>query len=157
MVTENGQDATAAMLATWMDQRHGAPDPITEMRGLLMVASTNQQVDRLNAGAQAIRAARNELGRGRTYDLPGSRSLHLRTGDYVMIRINQREEGMPDAYNGYRGYISRIHATAASTSAGNAAPLMGSGWWRRRPSPPTTSPRADSPSATPSPSTRAKV
>ncbi|WP_284741817.1 MobF family relaxase [Amycolatopsis sp. RTGN1] len=110
VVGETGQEATASMLATWMDQRRGAPDEFTEMRGLLMVASTNEQVDRLNAGAQAVRQAQGELGAGRTYDLVGGRAIHLRENDYIMIRVNERQPGQPDALNGYRGIIDRIYA-----------------------------------------------
>ena len=109
VVGETGQEATASMLATWMDQRQGAPDAITEMRGLLMVASTNEQVDRLNAGAQAVRQAQGELGEGRTYDLVGGRSLHLREHDHVMVRINDKQPGQPDALNGYRGVVEHLH------------------------------------------------
>lgn len=109
VVTETGQEATSAILASWLDQRQGAPDAFTEMRGLLMVASTNEQVDRLNAGAQAIRQAQGELGLGRTYDLPGSHQVRLHENDHVMVRINQRQPGGPDALNGYRGVIDRIH------------------------------------------------
>ncbi|WP_143086480.1 MobF family relaxase [Amycolatopsis saalfeldensis] len=110
VVGETGQETTASMLATWMDQRQGAADPFTEMRGLLMVASTNEQVDRLNAGAQAVRQAQGELGAGRTYDIVGGRAIHLRENDFIMIRVNERQPGQPDALNGYRGIIDRIHA-----------------------------------------------
>lgn len=109
VVAETGQEATSAMLATWLDQRQGAPDPLTEIRGLLMVASTNEQVDRLNSAAQAIRQTQGELGDGRTYDLVGGRTIHLRENDFVMIRVNQRDKGQPDALNGYRGVVDRIH------------------------------------------------
>lgn len=109
IVGETAQDAMAAMLATWMDQRLGAPDPMTEMRGLLMVASTNEQVERLNAGAQAIRDVQGELGVGRTYTLAGGKTLRLHVNDHVMVRINSREKGKTEALNGYRGIVTDIH------------------------------------------------
>lgn len=111
IVGKTSQDTTAAMLATWIDQRIGAPDPHTEMLGLLMVASTNEQVDRLNAGAQAIREVQGELGHGRTYDLPGGHTIHLHENDHVLVRINERHTDDPDALNGYRGVITHIDGT----------------------------------------------
>ncbi|MDX8140558.1 MobF family relaxase [Lentzea sp. BCCO 10_0061] len=111
IVGKTSQDTTAAMLATWIDQRIGAPDPHTEMLGLLMVASTNEQVNRLNAGAQAVREVQGELGRGRTYDLPGGHTLHLHENDHVLVRINERHTDDPDALNGYRGVINHIDDT----------------------------------------------
>lgn len=111
IVGKTSQDTTAAMLAIWIDQRIGAPDPHTEMLGLLMVASTNEQVDRLNAGAQAIREVQGELGHGRTYDLPGGHTIHLHENDHVLVRINERHTDDPDALNGYRGVITHIDDT----------------------------------------------
>ncbi len=109
VVTETGQEATAAMLASWIDQRQGAPDAFTEQRGLLMVAATNEMVDRLNDGAQALRAVAGELGQDRTYDLSGGRTVTFYEGDYVMVRVNERQKGEPDVLNGYRGVIDAIH------------------------------------------------
>ncbi|MFI5591281.1 MobF family relaxase [Amycolatopsis sp. NPDC051758] len=108
VVTETGNEATAAMLASWVDQRQGAPDAFTEQRGLLMVAATNEMVDRLNDGAQALRAIAGELGQDRTYDLPGGRTVTFYEGDYVMVRVNERQNGAPDVLNGYRGVIDAI-------------------------------------------------
>jgi conjugative relaxase-like TrwC/TraI family protein len=109
VVTETGNEATAAMLASWIDQRQGAPDAFTEQRGLLMVAATNEMVDRLNDGAQALRAVAGELGQERTYDLAGGRAITFYEGDYVMVRVNERQKGEPDVLNGYRGVIDAIH------------------------------------------------
>ncbi|CRK56988.1 Conjugal transfer protein TraA [Alloactinosynnema sp. L-07] len=109
VVTETGQEATAAMLATWVDQRKGAPNPFVEQRGLLMVASTNEMVDRLNDGAQALRAVAGELGASRTYQLAGGNTQTLHEGDHIMIRVNERGTTGPDVLNGYRGVIDTIH------------------------------------------------
>ncbi|MFD9701288.1 MobF family relaxase [Lentzea sp. NPDC059081] len=121
VVGKTKRDTTAAMLATWIDQRIGAPDPHTEMRGLLMVASTNDQVERLNAGAQAIREVQGELGRGHSYDLRGGNTLRLHENDHVLVRLNERGTRGPDALNGYRGVITRIdgngHLTVTWTRA----------------------------------------
>ncbi|WP_394622438.1 MobF family relaxase (plasmid) [Lentzea sp. JNUCC 0626] len=109
VVTETGPEATAAMLASWIDQRQGAPNPFVEQRGLLMVASTNEMVDRLNEGAQALRSVAGELGVGRTYDVAGGKTLTLHEGDYVMVRVNERQKGSPDVLNGYRGVVDAVN------------------------------------------------
>ncbi|SDP97809.1 MobF family relaxase [Lentzea jiangxiensis] len=114
-VGKNNQDTTVAMLATWIDQRNGAPDAHTEMRGLLMVANTNDQVDRLNAGAQAVRRLQGELGRSRTYELRGGHTLELHENDHVLVRLNDRNTDEPDAFNGYRGVITQINDTGHLT------------------------------------------
>ncbi|RSM80605.1 hypothetical protein DL991_10875 [Amycolatopsis sp. WAC 01375] len=108
IATETGQEAIAAMLATWLDQRQGAPDPLTEQRGLVMVAATNEMVDRLNDGAQALRAVAGELGETRAYDIARGRTIILSEGDHVMVRVNERRLGEPDILNGYRGVIDTI-------------------------------------------------
>ncbi|MBA3487937.1 MAG: relaxase domain-containing protein, partial [Longispora sp.] len=69
VATETGEEALTAMVATWMRQRCGSPDPHAEIRGVIMLAATNEQVDRLNDAAQAVRAAAGELGAGRSYDV----------------------------------------------------------------------------------------
>lgn len=112
ITTETTPEITAAMLATWLDQRDGAPDPFTQMRGLIMVAATNHQVDRLNTAAQAVRGRLGELGSERTYQLVGSHRLYLRVNDHVMVTITDRRERRhqgPDLHNGYRGIVDHIH------------------------------------------------
>jgi hypothetical protein len=110
IVAETGQEAISMLLATWVDQRLGAPDSMTEIRGLLIVAATNEQVGRLNDGAQAIRLASGELGEGSTYALRGGGTLSLHEGDLVLIRANERQAGEPDALNGYRGVVTGLHS-----------------------------------------------
>ena len=43
IATETPEEAVAAMVATWLRQRDGAPDPHTLSAGLLMLAATNEQ------------------------------------------------------------------------------------------------------------------
>lgn len=71
VATEMPPEAASAMVGAWMARRAGAPDPHTELRGLVMVAATTEGVERLNVAAQAVRAATGELGPGRDYDLRG--------------------------------------------------------------------------------------
>jgi len=99
------------MTAEWMRARLGAPDAFAEMRGLLMLAATNESVDRLNDAAHAIRGVQGELGRSHTYDLAMGGRLEVAVGDFVMIRRNDRAERRhtgDDILNGYRGEVTGI-------------------------------------------------
>ena len=113
VATESGDQAMSAMLASWMAERAGAPDPHAEMRGVVMLAATNEAVERLNDAAQAVRAATGELGQARSYQVRGGREVTLHEGDHVLIRLNDRAQRMhagPDVLNGYRGVIETIGA-----------------------------------------------
>ena len=57
VATETPDEAVAAMVATWLRLREGAPDPHTQTAGLLMLAATNEQVARINDATQAVRQA----------------------------------------------------------------------------------------------------
>jgi len=111
VATETGEQAVTAMVATWMAQRAGAPDPHAEMRGVVMLAAANDTVERLNDAAQAVRAAAGELGPEHLFEVKAGRSLRLREGDHVLVRLNDRAQRMhqgPDVLNGYRGIVERI-------------------------------------------------
>jgi len=116
VATETGGQALTAMVAVWMSERAGAPDPHAEMRGVVMLAASNETVERLNRAAQAVRGAAGELGAERTYDVRAGRSVTLREGDHVLIRLNDRAQRMhegPDVLNGYRGVVEGIEAGGA--------------------------------------------
>ncbi len=120
VATETGEQAVTAMVASWMGQRAGAPDAHAEMRGVVMLAAANDTVERLNDAAQAVRAAAGELGPEHVYEVKGGRSLRLRQGDHVLVRLNDRAQRMhegPDVLNGYRGVVE---ALAAGGSVGVA-------------------------------------
>jgi len=87
VATETGEQAVTAMVASWMAQRAGAPDPHAEMRGVVMLAAANDTVERLNDAAQAVRAAAGELGPEHCYEVKGGRSLRLRQGDHVLVEV----------------------------------------------------------------------
>jgi hypothetical protein len=111
VATETPDEAVAAMVATWLRLREGAPDPHTQTAGLLMLAATNEQVARINDATQAVRQARGELGPGATYRLPGGREARFRVGDLVLIRRNDRRHQAVtgDAVlNGYRGVVTGV-------------------------------------------------
>ncbi len=112
VTTETGDEALTAMVATWMTERAGAPDPHAEMRGVVMLAASNASVDRLNDAAQAVRAASGELGPERTYAAKAGSTVRLRKGDHVLLRLNDRKERLHqgvDVLNGYRGVIEDIY------------------------------------------------
>jgi len=116
VATETGEEALTAMVARWMTERDGAPDPHAEMRGVVMLAASNETVDRLNQAAQAVRGAAGELGAERSYEVRAGRSVTLREGDHVLIRLNDRAQRMhegPDVLNGYRGVVEGIEDSGA--------------------------------------------
>jgi len=122
VATETGEQAVTAMVASWMAQRAGAPDAHAEMRGVVMLAAANDTVERLNDAAQAVRAATGELGPEHCYEVKGGRSLRLRAGDHVLVRLNDRAQRMhegPDVLNGYRGIVEHIDAASGGGSAGD--------------------------------------
>jgi ATP-dependent exoDNAse (exonuclease V) alpha subunit len=84
---------------------------LTEGRDIREVAliadASNQEIDRLNARAQHLRAQRGELGHHET-PLPG---VHygLREGDLIAFTAQHRPPGQPRVENGTRGQVSAIH------------------------------------------------
>ncbi|GAA1308894.1 AAA family ATPase [Saccharothrix xinjiangensis] len=111
VATDTTSEATVAMLATWARMRAGAPDPHTEIRGLVMLSATRDMVDRLNHGAQALRLADDQLGRGHTYALRRGGEIRFHIGDHVLMRINavqRRTLADTDVLNGYRAVVTAI-------------------------------------------------
>ncbi len=123
VATETGEQAVTAMVASWMAQRTGAPDAHAEMRGVVMLAAANDTVERLNDAAQAVRAAAGELGPERCYEVKAGRSVRLRQGDHVLVRLNDRAQRMhqgPDVLNGYRGVVEHIDTVPAGARGGGS-------------------------------------
>ena len=84
---------------------------LTEGRDIHEVAliadASNQEIDRLNARAQHLRAERGELGR-HEIPLPG---VHygLREGDLIAFTAQHHPPKQPRVENGTRGQVSTIH------------------------------------------------
>ncbi|MFL6140422.1 MAG: MobF family relaxase [Labedaea sp.] len=111
VATETPDEAVAAMVGTWLGLRMGAPDPHTLTAGLVMLAATNDQVQRINDATQAVRAARAELGPDATFRLPAGKQVRFHVGDLVLIRRNDRHQQAVTGdvvLNGYRGVITAI-------------------------------------------------
>jgi conjugative relaxase-like TrwC/TraI family protein len=137
VATETGEQAVTAMVASWLGQRAGAPDAHAEMRGVVMLAAANDTVERLNDAAQAVRAAAGELGAEQVYEVKGGRSLRLRQGDHVLVRLNDRAQRMhqgPDVLNGYRGVVEHIDtAPAGGGDSGGADGAVRVAWQQHGP------------------------
>jgi hypothetical protein len=78
------------------------------MREVALIAdASNQEIDRLNARAQHLRAERGELG-DHEIPLPGVH-YSLREGDLIAFTAQHRPRGQPRVENGTRGQVSAIH------------------------------------------------
>ncbi len=99
--------------------------PIREVA--LIADASNQEIDRLNARAQHLRAERGELG---AHELPLS-SVHygLRQGDHIAFIAQHRPAGQPRVENGTRGEITGIGrdrtVTLALDGSGRTLQLAG--------------------------------
>jgi ATP-dependent exoDNAse (exonuclease V) alpha subunit len=79
-----------------------------DIRSVALIAdASNQEIDRLNARAQHLRAEREELGR-QEIALP---NVHygLRDGDLIAFTAQHRPSGQPRVENGTRGQITHVH------------------------------------------------
>jgi len=86
------------------------------IRDIALIAdASNQEIDRLNARAQHLRAQRGELGR-REIPLP---HVHygIRRGDLIAFTRQQRLAGQPRVENSSRGEITALHPSGAVTIA----------------------------------------
>jgi conjugative relaxase-like TrwC/TraI family protein len=127
-VADTGDQAVAGLLARWMHERAGAPDPHTEIASIVMLAATNNNVERLNDAAQAVRAASGELGNAHAYRLAAGHELLLHEGDHVLIRLNDRDQRLhtgPDVLNGYRGLVEHIDTERRGPWPGGGPALTG--------------------------------
>lgn len=84
---------------------------LTDEHGIHQVAliadASNQEIDRLNARAQHLRAQHGELGQ-REIPLP---DVHygLREGDLIAFTSQHRPPGQPRVENGTRGQVTAVH------------------------------------------------
>lgn len=96
-------DAGEAAVQHWhtLTQRHG-------IREVALIAdSSNQEIDRLNARAQHLRAQHGELGHTEI-QLP-HQHYGLRQGDLIAFITQHRPPGQPRVENGTRGEINAIN------------------------------------------------
>lgn len=84
---------------------------LTQQHGLRQVAliadASNQEIDRLNARAQHLRAQNDELGH---HEIPLPNTHYgVRQGDLIAFIDQHRPPGQPRVENGTRGQITAIH------------------------------------------------
>jgi ATP-dependent exoDNAse (exonuclease V) alpha subunit len=102
-LSDTRDQAAEQTVQTWAALTEGS-----DVREVALIAdASNQEIDRLNARAQHLRAQRGELGHHET-PLPG---VHygLREGDLIAFTAQHRPAGQPRVENGTRGQISAIH------------------------------------------------
>jgi conjugative relaxase-like TrwC/TraI family protein len=102
-LTDTRDQAAEQAVQTWAS--------LTESRDVRAVAliadASNQEIDRLNARAQHLRAQRGEVGH-QEIPPPG---VHygLREGDLIAFTKQHRPHGQPRVENGTRGLVTAIH------------------------------------------------
>ena len=102
-LSDTRDQAAEQAVQTWAALTEGR-----DIREVALIAdASNQEIDRLNARAQHLRAQRGELGH-HEIPLPG---LHygLREGDLIAFTAQHRPRGQPRVENGTRGQVTNIH------------------------------------------------
>jgi conjugative relaxase-like TrwC/TraI family protein len=102
-LSDTRDQAAEHAVQTWAALTEGR-----DIREVALIAdASNQEIDRLNARAQHLRAERGELGHHETR-LPG---VHygLREGDLIVFTTQHHPRGQPRIENGTRGQVSAIH------------------------------------------------
>lgn len=102
-LTDTRNEAAEQAVQAWAMLTEGR-----DIREVALIAdASNQEIDRLNARAQYLRAQRGELG-DREIPLPG---VHygLREGDLIAFTAQHRPPSQPRVENGTRGQVSVIH------------------------------------------------
>jgi ATP-dependent exoDNAse (exonuclease V) alpha subunit len=102
-LSDTRDQATEQAVQTWAALTKGR-----DIREVALIAdASNQEIDRLNARAQHLRAERGELGH---HEIPLP-DIHygLREGDLIAFTTQHRPPGQPRVENGTRGQVSSIH------------------------------------------------
>ncbi len=102
-LSDTRDQAAEHAVQTWATLTEGR-----DIREVALIAdASNQEIDRLNARAQHLRAERGELGH-QEIPLPG---VHygLREGDLIAFTTQHRPRGQSRVENGTRGQVSAVH------------------------------------------------
>ncbi len=102
-LSDTRDQAAEQAVQTWATLTEGR-----DIREVALIAdASNQEIDRLNARAQHLRAQRGELG---DHEIPLP-DVHygLREGDLIAFTAQHRPRGQPRVENGTRGQVSAIH------------------------------------------------
>jgi ATP-dependent exoDNAse (exonuclease V) alpha subunit len=109
-LSDTRDQAAEQAVQTWAALTEGR-----DIREVALIAdASNQEIDRLNARAQHLRAQRGELGHPEI-PLPG---VHygLREGDLIAFTAQHRPHGQPRVENGTRGQVSAIRDRGATVT-----------------------------------------
>ncbi len=109
-LSDTRDEAAEQAVQTWATLTEGR-----DIREVALIAdASNQEIDRLNARAQHLRAERGELGHHET-PLTG---VHygLREGDLIAFSAQHRPPGHPRVENGTRGQVSAIHVQGVTVT-----------------------------------------
>jgi ATP-dependent exoDNAse (exonuclease V) alpha subunit len=102
-LSDTRDQAAEQAVQTWAELTKGR-----DIREVALIAdASNQEIDRLNARAQHLRAQRGELG---DHEIPLP-DVHygLREGDLIAFTAQHRPRGQPRVENGTRGQVSALH------------------------------------------------
>ncbi len=102
-LSDTREQAAEQAVQTWASLTEGR-----DIREVALIAdASNQEIDRLNARAQHLRAQRGELGHPEI-SLPG---VHygLRAGDLIAFTAQHCPNGQPGVENGTRGQVSAVY------------------------------------------------
>ncbi len=102
-LSDTRDQAAEQAVQTWATITEGS-----DIRDVALIAdASNQEIDRLNARAQHLRAQRDELGH---HEIPLT-GVHygLREGDLIAFTTQHHSRGQPRVENGTRGQVSVIH------------------------------------------------
>jgi ATP-dependent exoDNAse (exonuclease V) alpha subunit len=101
-LSDTRDQAAEHAVQTWATLTKGR-----DIREVALIAdASNQEIDRLNARAQHLRAQRGELGH-HEIPLPGAH-YGLREGDLIAFTAQHRPRGQPRVENGTRGQVSAV-------------------------------------------------
>jgi hypothetical protein len=112
--TETAAEAFAVILTRYAEASAAWPDVHERISQLLVMAATNEAVDRINTGVRALLRSEGRLpDEEHAYALKGGGELRIAVGDQVMLRRNdyrsRLDPSAPDVLNGYRGVVLAVN------------------------------------------------
>lgn len=119
LTLDTSDEAIAAMVDTWRREVSGAPSVHDQINGVLMIAATNDRLERINAVTQGVRLSGGDVADVHTWTVDDGTERSIGVGDLVVMRRNDRAGKLhdgPGVLNGYRAVVTGIDPTAGSIS-----------------------------------------